>query len=229
MQNLPSYISIVFILTTIATVAIFVKAANGNRTVLYLLLAWLVLQGVIAYTGFYTNTKGTPPRFILLVGPALLCIIMLFATLKGRQFLDGLNLQTLTLLHFVRLPVEVVLFWLFAQKAIPQVMTFEGRNFDIFSGITAPIVWYLTKNNTNSKLLLVWNIVCLGLLLNIVVTAILAAPFKFQQIAFDQPNIAVMYFPFIWLPACIVPLVLLSHLVAIRRLGTKSQDEVGIT
>ncbi|HVF96549.1 MAG TPA: hypothetical protein VM871_04480, partial [Flavisolibacter sp.] len=45
--------------------------------------------------------------------------------------------------------------------------------------------------------------------------------------AFDQPNIAVLYFPFIWLPSFIVPVVLLSHLVCIRqllkwRVGTSS-------
>ncbi len=194
----------------------FVRAANGNRTVLFILLAWLVLQGVVAYSGFYTNTTGVPPRFTLTIGPALLCIILLFATSKGRQFLDRLNLQSLTLLHVARIPVEIVLLWLFVHRAIPQVMTFEGHNFDILSGITAPIVWYLTQNNTNRKLLLMWNIVCLGLLLNIVITAVLAAPFDFQQIAFDQPNIAVLYFPFVWLPACVVPLVLLNHLAAIK-------------
>lgn len=218
MQNLPAYISIVFILTTIYTIVMFVRAANGNRTVLYILLAWLALQGFVAYSGFYTNTKGTPPRFMLAIGPALLCIILLFATLKGRQFLDRLKVQSLTLLHFARVPVEMVLFWLFVHKTIPQVMTFEGHNFDILSGITAPIVSYIARNNTNRKLLLIWNIVCLGLLLNILITAMLAAPFNFQQIAFDQPNVAVLYFPFVWLPACVVPLVLLSHLAAIRQL-----------
>ncbi len=222
MQNLPSYISIVFILTTIYTVAMFVRAANGNRTVLFILFAWLTLQGFIAYSGFYTNTKGVPPRFMLTIGPALLCIMLLFATSKGRQFIHGLNLQSLTLLHVARIPVEIVLLWLFVHKAIPQVMTFEGHNFDILSGVTAPIVWYLLRNNTNRKLLLIWNIVCLGLLLNIVITAVLAAPFDFQQIAFDQPNIAVLYFPFVWLPACVVPLVLLSHLAAIKQLMVKS-------
>jgi hypothetical protein len=203
------------------TVAMFVKAANGNRTVLYVLLAWLALQGGIAYTGFYTNTSAMPPRFMLAVVPALLCIVVLLGS-PARRWIDSLNLQTLTLLHIVRIPVELVLFWLFVHKAVPQVMTFEGRNFDILSGITTPIVWYLTRNNTNSKLLLLWNFVCVGLLLNIVITAALAAPFRFQQIAFDQPNIAVLYFPYIWLPACIVPLVLLSHLAAIKKLLTRS-------
>ncbi len=199
----------------------FVRAANGNRTVLFILFAWLTLQGFIAYSGFYTNTKGVPPRFMLTIGPALLCIMLLFATSKGRQFIHGLNLQSLTLLHVARIPVEIVLLWLFVHKAIPQVITFQGHNFDILSGVTAPIVWYLLRNNTNRKLLLIWNIVCLGLLLNIVITAVLAAPFDFQQIAFDQPNIAVLYFPFVWLPACVVPLVLLSHIAAIRQLVVK--------
>jgi hypothetical protein len=65
---------------------------------------------------------------------------------------------------------------------------------------------------------LLWNLVCLGLLLNIILNAVLSAPVPFQKFAFDQPNIAVLYFPFVWLPSCVVPLVLLSHLAAIRKL-----------
>jgi hypothetical protein len=222
MQNLPAYISIIFIFTTIYSVFVFVKALKGFTTALYVLLIWVALQGVVAYSGFYTYTKNIPPRFSLTIGPALLCIILLFVTNKGRQLLDRFNLQTLTLLHLVRVPVEIVLFSLYMQKAIPQIMTFEGSNFDILSGLTAPLVWYLMRRGTNTNLLLLWNVICLGLLLNIVIIAILAAPFDFQRIAFDQPNIAVFYFPFVWLPACIVPLVLLAHLAAIRQLLQKN-------
>ena len=52
----------------------------------------------------------------------------------------------------------------------------------------------------------------------IVTTAILSAPFNFQKIGFDQPNIALFYFPFIWLPCFIVPTALLAHIVNIRKL-----------
>jgi hypothetical protein len=69
---------------------------------------------------------------------------------------------------------------------------------------------------------LVWNFICLGLLFNIVVHAVLSAPLPFQQLAFDQPNVAILYFPYVWLPAFIVPVVLLSHLVAIRKLIIKT-------
>ena len=127
---------------------------------------------------------------------------------------------TLTLLHVVRVPVELCLYWLFLNKSIPQLMTFEGRNFDILAGLAGPIIFYFgyVKNKLGKTVLLLWNFVCLGLLLNIVVNAILSAPSNFQQFAFEQPNMAILYFPFVWLPSCVVPLVLLAHLVCIQKL-----------
>jgi hypothetical protein len=74
------------------------------------------------------------------------------------------------------------------------------------------------KKNIKGRLILIWNILCLGLLINILANALLSAPFPFQQFAFDQPNIAILYFPFNLLPTFVVPLVLLAHLAAIRQL-----------
>ncbi|HQT24655.1 MAG: hypothetical protein B7X86_13280 [Sphingobacteriales bacterium 17-39-43] len=221
MENLPSYISIVFGLTTILTTLIFYKAAGNSKPVLLVILIWLAVQALIASSGFYTVTDTTPPRFLLLVLPPLLGIAGLFMSPKGRKFIDGLDLKSLTILHTIRIPVELVLFFLFTYKAVPELMTFEGRNFDILSGITAPVIFYFAfiRKQLSRKIILIWNVICLGLLINIVSNAILSAPFPFQQFAFDQPNIAVLYFPFIWLPCCVVPLVLLSHLAAFRQLS----------
>jgi ABC-type antimicrobial peptide transport system permease subunit len=91
---------------------------------------------------------------------------------------------------------------------------------DILSGLTAPLILWLgfRKGKTNRIILIVWNILALGLLINIVTTAILSLPFPIQQIAFEQPNRAVLYFPFIWLPTVVVPLVLFSHLISLWQL-----------
>ena len=99
-------------------------------------------------------------------------------------------------------------------------MTFEGYNYDILSGITAPIIYYLAfvKKRIGKRGLLIWNIACLGLLLNILTIAVLSAQTPLQQLAFDQPNIGVTYFPFVWLPTVIVPIVLYAHLASIRQL-----------
>ncbi|MGB0850915.1 MAG: hypothetical protein ACPGTP_06695 [Bacteroidia bacterium] len=144
----------------------------------------------------------------------------LFLTEKGRLFIDSLDVQTLTLLHTVRIPVEICLLWLSIQKLIPELMTFEGRNFDIIAGITAPIVYFLyfKSQKLSSNLFTLWNIAMLLLLVNIIVNALLSVPLPFQQFAFDQPNIAILHYPYVWLPSFIVPVVIFSHLVTIRRI-----------
>ena len=220
MNNIPFVVSLLTVLATFITVAFFYKAAGQSKKTLLILSAWLLLQTFPAINGFYTVTAGVPPRFSLLLGPPLIFIAVLFLTKKGKGYIDGLDIKWLTLLHSIRIIVEVILFWVFTYKTIPVVMTFEGRNFDILSGITAPVLYYFVciKKQVDKKILLAWNFLCLGLLINIVVIAIISAPFAFQQLGFDQPNIAVLYFPFTWLPCCIVPLVLFSHLAAIRQL-----------
>lgn len=152
--------------------------------------------------------------------PAILTITLLFATSKGREFIDSIPLKNLTFLNIVRIPVELILFWLFLNKTVPELMTFEGRNFDIIAGITAPFIAYfgLTKAKLNRQIILIWNFICLGLLINIVVNALFSAPSPIQKFAFDQPNIAILNFPFSWLPTCIVPIVLFGHLTSIRQL-----------
>jgi hypothetical protein len=213
MVNLPIYISIVFALTTILTIWLFYRASGNSKPALIVLLIWLALQAGISLFGFYTITNTIPPRFALLVLPPLLFIITLFATSKGRQFIDGLDVGKLTILHIVRIPVELVLLWLCMYKVVPQLMTFESRNFDVLSGLTAPIIFYFgfVKKQLGRNISIIWNFISLGLLINIVINAILSAPFPFQKFAFDQPNIALLYFPFVWLYCAIGFIFTLSN------------------
>ncbi len=224
MISLPLYIPILFGLTTMLTVYLFFKASHNSVITILILLGWLILQGIVTLTGFYAFTKSTPPRFILLGLPALITIILFFVFPKGRKYIDSLDPGTLTLLHTVRVAVELVLFCLYINKTIPQLMTFEGRNFDIVSGLTAPLVYYFgfVNKRLSTSAMLIWNVTCIGLLINVVVNAILSVPFSFQQFGFEQPNIAVLYFPFTWLPCCVVPLVLFAHLATIRHLLKKN-------
>jgi len=220
MEKLPVIIPVLFILTTLLTVFLFYKASGRSKPTLAIITAWLLIQTIIGLSGFYEVTETIPPRFGLLLLPPLATIAFLFTTSGGRNYLDGLNTTTLTLLHIVRIPVEVVLFWLFLYRLVPGLMTFEGRNLDILSGLTAPFIFYFgyIKNKLNNTVLLIWNLACLALLINVVTHAVLSFPSPFQQLAFDQPNTGVLHFPFIWLPGAVVPLVLLSHLASIRQL-----------
>ena len=227
-ENLPIYISVIFGLTTLATLLLFFGAvknsAAGSKAnkILIGLTVWLILQGVLTLKGVYSsNTHSFPPKIFLLgVLPAILTIVFLFLTKPGKYFIDHLPLLQLTWLNIIRIPVEIVLYCLFLSKAVPELMTFAGQNFDIIAGITAPFIAYFgfTKQKLSTGLILAWHFIALALLANIVVTAVLSAPFSFQQFAFDQPNIAILYFPVSWLPTFIVPVILFGHLVSIRQL-----------
>ena len=230
-EKLPMYISLIFGLTTLATLLLFIwtiRHSNSEMTrkkaipIFIGLIIWLVIQAVLTLKNYYnTDTNYLPPKIMLFgILPTILAIISLFETQKGREFIDSLSLKNLTYLNVVRIPVEIVLFWLFLNKTIPELMTFEGRNFDIIAGITAPFIAYfgLTKNKLNRQIILIWNFISLGLLVNIVVNGLFSAPSPIQKFAFDQPNIAILNFPFSWLPTFIVPIVLFGHLTSIRQL-----------
>lgn len=220
LDTVPTYVGLAFLATTLLTIWLFFRASHSSKLSLGIIISWAIMHSIVALAGFYLEISVIPPRILLSLLPVFIFIGILFNTQKGKAFIDNLSLEKLTLLHIVRVPVEIVLYWLFLYKAIPELMTFEGRNFDILAGITAPIVYYFAfvKKSMNQKILLGWNIICLLLLINIVVNGILASPVPFQQFAFEQPNIALIYFPFNLLPSAVVPLVLFSHLVAIRRL-----------
>lgn len=233
-ENLPTFISIAFLLTTVITLVLFywvIKSSNNETTrkkadfVLLGFIIWLIIQGFLTFNNVYNSeTSSFPPKIVLFgVAPLIFTIILLFVTKKGLQFIDSLLLENITYLNSVRIPVEIVLYWLFFHKAVPELMTFTGRNFDILAGITAPFIAYFgfKKGMLSRKIILIWNFISLGLLVNIVVNAVLSIPSPVQKFAFDQPNIAVLNFPFSWLPIFIVPIVLFGHLVSIRQLIKK--------
>jgi hypothetical protein len=223
MEKVSTLLEIAFIVITLLSVWQFYRATNQSKLFLIIMILWMAVQFFSGNSNFYINASSGPPRVVFLIFPPLILITLLFIVPQGRIFINNLKIKELTLLHAIRIPVEIALFFLYLSKTIPEIMTFEGRNFDIIAGLTAPIITYFgfNKNKISDKLLIVWNVICLGLLLNIVRLALLSSKTPFQQFGFDQPNIAIGHFPFNWLPSVIVPLVLFSHLVVIRRLSSR--------
>ncbi len=229
---MPSYVPIIFILTTFLTVGIFLYAIGKAGTdklkgklLFGFVLVWLVIQGVLAYTGFFQEFDKLPPRTFAL-GPLPFFLVTIAYLVFARKFLESMPLAALTLIHTIRIPVELVLLWLYQAGQAPIEMTFEGRNFDILSGITAPIVYFLAfrEGGINRPLLIAWNIAALALLAIIVTIAVLAFPSPFQTIGLGQPNIGVTYFPFAWLPSIIVPTVFFCHVASIWKLVGQRQS-----
>jgi hypothetical protein len=226
MSYLPSPIIGFFLLTTLLTLFAFGKAVRGSKSAISGAFLWMGVQSAAALSGFYLVTNTLPPRLIGAIAPPLLLILGLFLTAHGRRFLDGMDLKWCILLHSIRVFVELNLYWLFLYEQVPAQMTFEAGNLDILVGLTAPVIWWgFRSGKVGKRGLLIWNGLGLLSVLNAFVRAMLSAPFKFQQFAFGQPTIAILHFPFVLLPAFIVPAALLCHLVVFRQLSVPMQGE----
>ena len=91
LNNLPNYISIVFVLTVLLTLlmiyAAIKKSANEKSnsiviTVILGLAGWIIIQSLLAFNDFYnTDTKFFPPKFLLAVAPMFITII--FSLVSG--------------------------------------------------------------------------------------------------------------------------------------------------
>lgn len=218
---MKALLPIFFGLTTLCTFLMMLKATNFNRSFTLFLTIWSLIIGFSAALDFFENTESLPPRFLFIIIPVTLWAIFYYRKLKNTE----LNTPWLLAVHVMRIPVEITLYYLFIENLIPKAMTFEGWNFDIISGITALLLLILMAKGGIEKLrklIYFWNFFGLILLAFIVFTAILSAPTPLQQFNFDQPNVAVLQFPYIFLPGLIVPLVLLSHLLLIKNLNPKS-------
>lgn len=182
-------------------------------------LAWLIFQSTLSLNGWYMDRKAVPPHLMFPIASAIIGILILFNTSRGQRFIDGLSEKSLVWVHIIRVPVEFALYSLAVEKQVPWSMTFYGHNFDIIIGLSVPLIFFAAyyKNWLGKKALIAWNIIGLISLMIIVITAIGAAPSPFQLWDIDRPNYAVLHFPFSWLPSFIVPLVLFSHLVLLRK------------
>ena len=219
MNYLPLPIIVFFLGVTALALFLFGKAVRGSRPAILLSLVWMVLQSAIALRGFYLITNTTPPHFILAIAPPVILIAGLFVTEAGRRFVDRMNLKWCILVHIIRIFVEATLYWLFLYKQVPALMTFEAGNLDILAGLTVPFVWWaFNTGRIGRRGLFIWNTLCLFSVLNALARAMLSAPFRFQRFGFHQPTIAILHFPFVLLPAFIVPSVLLCHFAVFRKL-----------
>ncbi len=226
MENISTATHLIFIVTTAFSIWLFNRATGSRGLVFIALLVLAAVYAIVAKMGYFTQHLQVPPAIVFVPAISILVFLLFFFSKSGGQILNLADLKALTLLHIVRIPVELVLYLLYLGKTVPELMTFAGSNPDIISGITAPIAVLLfwRKGKLNKVGLLIWNLACLALLVNIVLRAALSVPTPLQQFGFEQPNIAILYFPYVWLPGIVVPVVFAAHVASIRQLIRKDNS-----
>ena len=195
------------------------KQGHIIRNLIIALIVWGVAVTALSLSRFLQDFSNFPPKMMVVLIVPLAAIIWFTSSRILRDIVANTQIRDLTNLQFFRFVVEIFLWMLFVGELLPIQMTFEGWNFDVVSGITAPVVAYFFKDN--KKVMVAWNILCLGLLINIVTIAILSMPTPFQVFMNEPPNTVVANFPIVLLPAFLVPLAYMLHFFSLRKLLMK--------
>lgn len=208
---------IVLTLVCLAAVLFAIRKAGANPSrVLLIISLWLAGISIAAWQGFFADFSFVPPRmFIILIVP-IIALILLFRNKRFIWLLEKVPLSWPVWIQSFRIVVEILLWQLYVVHLLPEQMTFEGRNWDILVGITAPFFAYFFNNQP--KVLLAWNLAGLALLANIVITALLSMPTPFRVFMTEPANTIVAYFPVILLPGFLVPLAYYMHFFSIKQI-----------
>jgi len=222
----PAVLTFVVIPVLLVAALVWAAGAALSRGVALvtavLAIAWLTVTWALADSGVLQQWDRRPPPFALLV-PALVAISVALAVSPfGRRFATEIPLWVLVGVQGFRLPLELAMHEMANRGVMPEQMTYTGRNFDIVTGATAIVVaWLLRTRRASAGLALIWNVVGLGLVVNVVIVAILATP-MFRYFGDDSLNTWVTYPPFVWLPTVMVTAALAGHFLVFRALRVQA-------
>jgi hypothetical protein len=187
--------------------------------------AWMVLIGAVAGTGVLGRFDVRPPP-MMGVFLGTLALAAAFALSRfGKRLALGLPLSTLVAFQSFRLPLELVMHQAADEGVMPSVMSFNGYNFDILTGITATIlgVWFMLGRPPRF-VLVAFNVLGSVLLLAVSTVAVLALPL-FAAFGPEQLNVWVTRFPYVWM-AVMVGCALVGHVLLTRRLLSETRGRV---
>jgi hypothetical protein len=189
------------------------------RTTAILLTAWLLLLGILSTRGFFSDFSRVPPRLTIALLTPLPVVLFFTRSSAGKQFLQGIQPQWLIYLQSFRILVEIGLWVLVRNGSLPEQMSFEGRNFDILTGLFAfPVGYYcFVKKTWPPVVALLYNIAGLVLLVNIVTVSALSLPTPLRAFHNGPDSSLITTFPFIYLPGLLVPLAYTLHIFSLRQ------------
>lgn len=185
-----------------------------------ILSGWLIFSSITSFNGTLLDFNTTPPKIFIFVLPAALMVIYLSISTRVNKLLTVIPASWFVYIQAFRILMELGLWLLLLRNIIPVQMTFEGLNYDILIGLSAPLIGYyaLSADKWPRLVALLWNFAGFLLVTNIFIIALLSTPSPLRQFFNEPSNTIVAYFPFVWIPAFIVPFAYLMHVLSIKQI-----------
>lgn len=190
------------------------------RMITLAILIWGIIVSGLSLAGIVGDFSLFPANIAPLLFIPFVAIVIFTLRKQTREVLKHIPQANIIRLQVFRVFAEVLLWMLFIENLLPEQMSFEGRNFDVLSGLTAlPVAWMVARNKISKTGIVLWNLACLGLLINILTVAILSMPTPFRYFMNEPANTIVGEFPIVWLPTFLVPLAYMLHFFSLRQLA----------
>lgn len=181
------------------------------------LLVWLSWVGILGLSGRLADLTLRPPAIAYIIGPLVVFMVLVLTTHWGGTFAMSFPIRLLLGAQVFRVAVEILLHLLWQDGQIPRMLTWDGANFDVVIGLTAPFVaWVVARGRAGRLLAQAWTVAGVVMLANVVVRSVLTAPGPLQLLVTEVPNQLPGQFPYVYLVGFLAPLALLLHLMAIR-------------
>lgn len=186
--------------------------------VVAIIAAWLGVTALLARTGVLAVWTSRPPRLLLLPLTVFATLMFVNRTNTFRALLERLPRWWPVALQTFRVGVELVLWGLYVTHQVPVQITFEGRNFDVLIGASAPFVAYLVASNRIAPwALLAWHALGFAMLANVIGIVVTSLPGPLHLDWPGEPLTAIASWPAVWIPAFLAPLAVFLHIVSIRQ------------
>ena len=233
---LPDVLIVVTTLAVLGAIGIGTRAgasragldADAARSawlrILLALGAMLGVAAIAAKSGVLARFEFRPPPLVVLVGSSFVLFGFMIRTDTFKRIANAMPLAWPIAIQSMRAPIELSLWALYSAGRLPVHLTFEGRNFDVLVGLTAPLVAVgISRGWIVRRALIGWHVVSLGLLANIVFMAVTSIPGPLHRPWPGVPNTEVAAWPFVWLPSFLVPVALFGHIVSLRQISIASK------
>ncbi len=205
-------------LVVLAAATVVIRSLTGRARFMThgLLVIWLAYAGMLGVTGVPGHYDQVPPGLVFLVVPVVAVLLALTLTGPGAILAHQIPLRLLIGFQVFRVGVELSLYHLSSLRLAPRIMTLEGGNIEIVVALTAPVAAWLVTGSTGRRVACAWNLVGLASLGNVVIRAVLSAPGPLQLIYAEVPDMAILLYPFTFIPGFMAPLALALHIFAFR-------------
>lgn len=228
-----------YILLTVTTVcfllaigvhAIQKTVAQPNKTItkfISVMLLWQVYIFGVAQTDMLYDFSFPPKFALFFIVPSFLFTALFLIISTKKSWIAAIPIHWILLFQSVRIIVETLFLFSVSAGILNEEVTFDGYNFDMIIGLTAPFValaYY--KKWVVERFVIAWN--CIGILvLASVIFVFMSSIYNPQLFGATEvllPTAAAKY-PYVLVAGFLMPVAVFLHFLSIVQLKRKMNSE----